>query len=373
MRVLVNALSVSNLSGRHVLLGHLSTIARWTRGEHQYVVLHHQFNRDICRNLGGNVQWQECPAFTARWAGRAAWEILRLPRLAAQLRVDFMFTTSGAVISALPLPQVSYAMNPWSLVNGLDRSWLEQLKAKLQRRNYKVAVNKAAMMIFLSEYMRQEYRRNAGHSERASEVVYVALDEATHTAAQAARNHVARERLQILSVSAMAPHKGAETLVEALAMVRAQYGIPAHLIMAGPWPDAAYERKIRSLIQRLGLAAAVDIRGQVSREELHGLYAQSRVFSLMSHCESFGIPAVEAQAFGTPVVSSKCCAIPEVCGAGGIYPQPGDAAGTAEQLARLLSDSSDWRMLSAAAVENANKYRWELCSRKLLTMFDVFR
>ncbi|GAG17383.1 unnamed protein product, partial [marine sediment metagenome] len=55
MRVVVNALSATNLSGRRVLLGHVSRLARWTAGRHEYCVLYHRANRDIRRDLGPNV------------------------------------------------------------------------------------------------------------------------------------------------------------------------------------------------------------------------------------------------------------------------------------------------------------------------------
>ena len=91
----------------------------------------------------------------------------------------------------------------------------------------------------------------------------------------------------------------------------------------------------------------------------------------MSWCESFGIPAVEAQCFGTPVVSSNCCAIPEVCGTGGIYPAPGDSDGTATALARLLTDAGEWRRISQAASANAAKYTYDLTARPLLRVLGL--
>jgi glycosyltransferase involved in cell wall biosynthesis len=259
------------------------------------------------------------------------------------------------------------------LVRGLKRTTGESIKASLQRRNYRQAVKQAAMMIFNSEYMRSAYRKNAGCREKASAVVYQALDEETHAAAEVARDQVKKRDLQVLSVSAWGNHKGAETLVEALALLRTQHQVPATLVLAGSWPDKAYERQVRELIRNHGLDHVVDIRGHVSREGLHRLYAESRVFSLMSHCESFGIPAVEAQAFGTPVISSNCCAIPEICGAGGLFPEPGDALKTAGSLASLICDGKKWERLAAAAVENASRYRWDNCSRRLLSMFEVLQ
>jgi glycosyltransferase involved in cell wall biosynthesis len=366
----VNALSVNNLSGRHVLLGHLSRLAEWTVGEHEYCVLFHSRNRDMCRDLGPNVDWQQCPDYTAHWAGRGAWEAARLGRVAREVGADLLFTPSGTVTPGLSIPQVSLAQNPWALVDGLERSGTDVAKALLQRRSYRAAVRDAAMMIYNSEFMRQAYRENAGRQERASAVVYQAVDEATRAAAERMRAEVERKPLQVLSVSAWAPHKGAETLVEALAILRNEHKVSASLVLAGGWPDLRYRRRIEDLVERRVLHECVHLRGHVSRDELHRLYAESRVFSLMSRCESFGIPAVEAQAFGTPVVSSNCCGIPEVCGGGGVYPEPGDEKGVAAGLERFLQDEDLWAEYSAKARANASRYRWEVCSQGMLEMFN---
>jgi glycosyltransferase involved in cell wall biosynthesis len=103
----------------------------------------------------------------------------------------------------------------------------------------------------------------------------------------------------------------------------------------------------------------------VPRARLDQLYAESRVFCLMSRCESFGIPAVEAQLFGTPVVTATAGAIPEICGAGGVYRDPDDVAGVAAALQTLLDDDAEWRRLSAAARGNAARFAWSRCSRPL--------
>lgn len=373
MRVLVNALSATNLSGRHVLLGHLSRLAEWTVDRHDYTVLYHNGNGDICRDLGANVKWIECPGYTAQWAARALWERVALPRMASRLGIDVVFTPSGIAVPHLSTPQIVFAQNPWCLVSGIHRKPLEEIKAAAQRRAYKEAMRVASLMVFNSEYMRWAYRQNAGFQERASGVVYQALDEDAHAAAASLRGTVKRRAMQVLSVSAMAPHKGVETVVKALAAARRLHRVSIQLVLVGAWPHRKYEHKVRSLVAELELTSEVEFRGHVPRDELWRLYAESKVFCLMSHCESFGIPAVEAQAFGTPVVSSNCCAIPEVCGEGGTYPEPGDSRGAADAIAKLLTDEPAWRQLSEAAVQNAAKYRWELCTRPLMQMFDVVR
>jgi glycosyltransferase involved in cell wall biosynthesis len=372
MRVLVNMLSTTNYSGRHVMLGHLKNLTKWTLGEHEYVILYHHTNRVICCELGKNVLWLQCPDQTSNWFGRSVWERLKLSSLLTDQRIDFVWTPSGSITPSLRIPQISYAMNPWALVPELNHKGIDAIKAASQRYGYKKAVNESAMMLYLSEFMRQAYRKNSGTTEKASEVVYTGLDDVLFKRAEAMRN-VEKKQWQILSVSAMAPHKGVATLLKAVSKLLDTYKIPVTLHLVGAWPDARYEQEMHQLAGKLGIVDSVTFTGHASVEELHRHYAEASVFSLMSWCESFGIPAVEAQAFGTPVVSSNCCAIPEVCGNGGIYPEPGDVNATARAIADMLTDKEHWLVQSESARENSLRYRWDVCSRPLLKMFDVIR
>ncbi len=371
LRIAVNALSVTNMSGRHVLLGHLMQLVEQTSGAHDFVVLFHGQNADIQSDLGPHVDWVECPAHTAHWLRRSLWERSALPALLRDLAADLLFSPAGIAAPAATVPQVVFAQNPWCLVGGIRRTLAEQGKALLQRRAYRHAMRVARMMVFNSRFMQQAYRANAGFDEPCSEIVYQAVDEETHATAAKLRPSVQRHPHRVLSVSVMTPHKDVETVVRALDRVRRRHGIAAELALVGPWADPAYEQRIRRLVADLGLESAVCITGRVPREALHRHYAEARVFCLMSRCESFGIPAVEAQTFGTPVVSSNGCAIPEICGQGGLYPEIGDAEGTAAALARLLSDDGAWAEMSQRARENAERFHWRLCSKPLLRMFEI--
>lgn len=150
--------------------------------------------------------------------------------------------------------------------------------------------------------------------------------------------------------------------VEAVRLLR-NCRIPATPKLVGPWPDAQDEQTIRKQIQRDSLQDAVTMLGKVSDDELHRLYATSQVFSLMSRCESFGIPAAEAMAFGTPIVSTDCCAIAEVCQTAGQFGPPGDPARTADALETALTDKTAWSEWSRAAVRQAANLTWENCAR----------
>jgi glycosyltransferase involved in cell wall biosynthesis len=96
------------------------------------------------------------------------------------------------------------------------------------------------------------------------------------------------------------------------------------------------------------------------------------VFCLLSGCESFGIPAVEAQLFGTPCVVADVCAPPEIAGPGGEVVPAGDPLAAAKALAPLLVDASAWQAASSRALANVERFRWSRVSTPLMEFFDAF-
>jgi glycosyltransferase involved in cell wall biosynthesis len=366
MRILVNGLSATSLSGHHVLLGHLAQLAYWTRNQHQYAVLYDGRNRGLHRPLGANVSWLEAPGNAGGWVRRSLWELTSFNRLLRRQAIQLVFSPSGTIVPNCDVPQMTLAQNPWCLTPAIHRSLAERGRAALQRRVYRFAERHAAVMLYNSYHIQDHYRQLTRRTRTGpSLVVYQAIDDSTHQAAAESRGRVQRKEFEILAVSAMAHWKNIETTVAAVRLLHDR-GLPARLTLVGPWPDPPYRQFIEEEISRQALASHVEITGKVSRAQLHGHYARASIFCLMSRCESFGIPAVEAQAFGTPVVGSDCCAMPEVCGAGGRFCAPDDADGVADALAALLEDRQTWATVSNAAASNAAKYRWSRCTRPLL-------
>jgi glycosyltransferase involved in cell wall biosynthesis len=372
MRLLVNTLSIGSLSGQHVLFGHVSQLARWTQGTHEYVLLHESGHSDFVRAAlpFQNVSLAEAPNAMG-WTRRSAWEAFALPALMKRHGVDLYFTPSGTILPRSPIPQICLAQNPWCMVPQVHRNSKERLKATLQRTAYRHAFRHADLMVYNSEHIRSLYSKNSPRSNAGENlIVFQGINDVTHEIAAKRREQNDRKPLSILSVSAMAHWKGAETVVGAVAELRRR-GIEATLCLVGPWPDHIYEKTIRCQVTSLGLDGVVTITGKVSVKELHDYYSTSQVFCLMSQCESFGIPAVEAQAFGTPVVGSNTCAMEEIGGCGGVYGQPGDSLLAADLLSPLLTDKNHWLELSRNAVTNSQRFRWEECSKPLLGMFDL--
>ncbi len=372
MRVLVNSLSIGSFSGAHVVYGFLRQLCIWTRDDHEFFVLHYTSSPppdDIVDHP--HVSTIAVPDNYRSWVRRWMWETLKLPAVINRYAIDIIFNPSGAFAAGLRAKQVVLAQNPWCFVPSVQVGYGQKIKAALQRRGYRRAVRSASQMVYISGFLQDLYRSSSGDiRERASEIAYVGIDEDTFQAAEQLRSSVAKMPNLIVSVSAMARWKGAETLVEAVSLLQ-QRNHDARLRLVGPWPDPVYERSIRQLIHSRGLNDSVEITGAVSKDELHRSYAEAKVFSLMSWCESYGIPAVEAQAFGTPGLVSTGCAMPEICGDGCETSPPGDPQQAARMLELLLYDDDTWRKRSTAARENAVQLTWENTTRPLMSMFTL--
>lgn len=370
MRIAIDALPINNFSGRNVLGGHLRNLAAASTGRHSFHVFHHAGNRDIRCDLGSHVAWVQIEAVGTGWARRLWWQQVAMQARLDEVSADLLLSTSGALVPGVRTPQLVMAQNPWCFFPQFHATATERVKARLQRHGYRNAQRRAAAMFYLSDYMARAYADNAGCPPHHGETVLVGADDGMFEAAGAGALLAFQERApEILTVSVMTPHKAVEDVLDALALLH-ERGVEATLSLVGPWSDDGYRAAIEQRIADQGLSHSVTITGSVSDAELAGHYRRARVFCLLSRCESFGIPAVEAQVFGTPCVVADVCAPPEIAGPGGAAVPAGRIDLAADALQPLLVDSGAWQQASQRALVNAERFRWSRLSRPIIDFID---
>jgi D-inositol-3-phosphate glycosyltransferase len=166
----------------------------------------------------------------------------------------------------------------------------------------------------------------------------------------------------VLYVGRLAPIKGLETLLEAIARLRAG-GAPVGLLIVGGETDeplGTHESDLRRRIARLGLREAVRFVGAQTQDRLRDYYVAADVTVLPSYYESFGMVALEAMACGSPVIASRVGGLQTTVRDGdtGLLVGEHDAGALAETLARVLADPTlGWR-LGREGVRWAARHRW---------------
>jgi glycosyltransferase involved in cell wall biosynthesis len=140
-------------------------------------------------------------------------------------------------------------------------------------------------------------------------------------------------RRVVACVSRLAPEKGVDLLIRAMARV----GRDALLLLAGDGPGAD---KCRALAASLGLSDHVRFLGL--RDDVERIYAAADVVVMPSLWdEAFGLVVVEAMAAGRAVVVTRSGAMPElVAGGRGIVVPKRDELAMAGAIGRLLDDDA---------------------------------
>lgn len=159
----------------------------------------------------------------------------------------------------------------------------------------------------------------------------------------------------ILYVSNLKAHKNPAGLVRSFARVRDRSSILALVGRGTPSESAA----LQDLAVSLGVADRVRRAGAVGREDLRRWYAAANVFAFPSLYEGFGLPPLEAMIAGTPVISTTAGSLPEVCGRAALLVRPGDDAGMARAIDRVLGSAPLRRRLIAAGRRQARSFSWD--------------
>jgi glycosyltransferase involved in cell wall biosynthesis len=173
---------------------------------------------------------------------------------------------------------------------------------------------------------------------------------------------LSRER-RILSVGGLQYNKGFHLIIDALAQCPAESRLPLTLVA---------NRVDLSVVQRLyGRAAQggvdLEIRSDISDEELVELHNRVLMTVFVPLMEPFGLVTIEAMACGTPVIAANQGGPREVIrdGETGLLVDRSPSA-IAAAIQRLQDDATLWQSISTAALaEVAARWKWQHAAQQL--------
>lgn len=188
----------------------------------------------------------------------------------------------------------------------------------------------------------------------------------------------------LLFVGRIEPLKGLETLIRALALMRAegvQCQVPHYLAVVGGDPGASGENlstemaRLQELRREQGMDELVLFLGKRAQDSLPYYYSAADVLIMPSHYESFGMVALEGMACGTPVVASQVGGLAFLVqdGVTGFVVPDGDPRALSERLTRLLTEPDLRQKLGEQAAEYARQYAWENIVDRLRAVYWELR
>ncbi len=172
---------------------------------------------------------------------------------------------------------------------------------------------------------------------------------------------------QILYVGRIAPEKGVDVLVRALARLRGDFVA----VLVGDGPAMG---DVQQLISRLGLEDSVRLEGWQGGEDLQALYRRSDIVVVPSIWpEPFGLVGLEAMAHAKPVIGSDVGGIPEWLDHEhtGLLVPPANEDALVQALGRLLGNPQLSLQYGLAGRKEAEtRFAMEVASSKLLRLFE---
>ncbi len=115
---------------------------------------------------------------------------------------------------------------------------------------------------------------------------------------------------RLLCVAAVAPHKGQDLLVRALAGLTATPGWSC-VIVGSLGVDPDFAAALAAVVEATGLAERVTFAGVLGGEALEAAYASADLLVHPARSESYGMVVAEALAHGVPVLTTEVGGIPE--------------------------------------------------------------
>jgi glycosyltransferase involved in cell wall biosynthesis len=178
---------------------------------------------------------------------------------------------------------------------------------------------------------------------------------------------------RVAMVGRMVERKGIGNAIEALALMpRTEL-----VIAGGPPRNGLHADPEASRLQRLaaqtGVAARVDMRGSVRRDDVPPLLRSADAVLCVPWYEPFGIVPLEAMACGVPVVASAVGGLLDsvVDSKTGLHVTPRNPDGIAAAVRALLEDDALRTRLGAAGARRAQAlYGWDRIAADTLGVYE---
>jgi glycosyltransferase involved in cell wall biosynthesis len=236
-------------------------------------------------------------------------------------------------------------------------AWREGLRRRTITR---LAARKAARVITVSDFSRQEIARHLRIPPSKVEVIYSGV---THMSAPVALRTDERD-VSVLYVGSFFNRRHIPELIAGFEQLAARHpSIQLDLVgdnRSRPHID------VEGLIARSPVRDRIRMRAYVGDRELAALYRQARAFVFLSSYEGFALTPLEALGAGVPIALLATDVAREIYGPAATYVDRPEPALIAEGLERVLFDEAERTRILAAATLQLTRYSWRECAQRTL-------
>lgn len=241
-------------------------------------------------------------------------------------------------------------------------------------RCYPFSARRAARVLTVSEYSRQEIIKHYRIPEHRLAVTYNAVSGEFRPVTDPQRIQQVKRKYgigsnYILFVGRLEPRKNIPNLIRAYHLLKERLDSPPKLVIAG-MKDFMFEHLFETTA-RLKLVNDVVFTGRVDQEDLPVIYSAADLFVYPAYAEGFGIPPLEAMACGVPVITSNTTSLPEVVGNAAMMVPPEDITALSQAMAQVLKNPEVQQDMRARGLRRVRLFSWTQTAARLLETYQA--
>lgn len=234
-----------------------------------------------------------------------------------------------------------------------------------------LTANCSKALITVSDESKRNIIDVLGTPERKVRVIYPGIDSSFFRRIyNEAVLSLVRERYRLperflLTVGTLEPKKNVPSLIQAYRRFCKTTQINTGLVIVGRkgWKTQEIDRCLSESGQ------GVILTGFVAREDLVALYSLAEVFVLLSICEGFGFPPLEAMACGCPVIVSDRGALPEIVGNAALVVEPDNPDLVCQAMRSILNNPAQRVALAEKGLARVKEFSWRTTANKTLDLY----
>lgn len=292
------------------------------------------------------------------------WFDFMLPREIKRCGADLFISPDMIASLNLDIPQLlvvhdlNFEHHPQGLKKSVGEFW---------RKRTKAGVQKAARIVAVSDFTKNDLITTYGLESNLIDVVYNAAGTAYKPIAAATKEQVRLKYSEgkqfFLFVSSIHPRKNLHRVLKAYDLFREKTNDECRLIVVGkkfwdyPEMNDAYDS--------MKFKNEVIFTGRLEQNDLSALTASAIASLYVSYYEGFGIPIIEAMKSGTPVIYAQATALPEVAGEAGIGVDPFSTYEIASAMLKLATDMNFRQDQIERGLLRAEFFSWEKSAEQL--------
>ena len=253
-------------------------------------------------------------------------------------------------------------------------SFPQQIKYHLLHKYIKRTVQRAAMVIAISEHTKKDIVKYYGIPFHKICVVPLAVDDrySHHYHTSDVVNFRSKYGLPdsfVLYVGGIDPRKNIEIIFKTMKALVATGQTCPLLAFAGRTTEQREYPEMMKIIRSLGIEHLIKFLGYVPDDDLPLLYHASTAFIFPSRYEGFGLPVLQAMAAGTPVITTNLSSIPEVAGSAALYINPDNPATLVQALQAIQTNKDLRSSLIISGKQQAAKFSWKRTADETVAVY----